>query len=308
MSRRWKFGWVAAMAVVLSACGTTTPSTAPSTPTTGPSAGAAVIAVKIDNVAGARPATGLGSAEAIYVIPVEGGLTRIIAVFGADRPDVVGPVRSARQTDLDLLAQFGRPTFAYSGSVPQLVSVLRDSPSIIDAAQAYVPNAYLRRATHPAPHNLYVRPALLPAGNPPPGQVFAFGPAPAGGTRSTDRRVGYPAASFDFRWSASTGRWLVSMDGTPYQSSEAGQLGAASVVIQHVTTTPEAFPEDASGAVAPVAHTIGTGTATVLRDGQTYEATWSRPTAADPTRYAVAGSGTPLPLATGPVWVLLVAG
>ena len=304
VSRRWQFGWVAAIPLALAAC-STTPSSTPSTPSTAAAAGNAVIAVKIDNVAGARPATGLGSAEAIYVIPVEGGLTRIIAVFGADRPDVVGPVRSARQTDLNLLAQFGRPTFAYSGSVPQLVSVLRDSPFIRNAAQAYVPNAYLRRSTHPAPHNLYVRPALLPAGNPPPGDVFAFGPPPAGGTPTTDHRVAYPAASFEFRWSA--GRWLAWMDGTPYQSSESGQLGAASVVVQHVTTTPEAFPEDASGAVAPVAQTIGTGTATVLRDGQSYPATWSRPTAADPTRYTVAGSGTPLPLATGPIWVLLVA-
>src|SRR5947209_1877519 len=98
------------------------------------------------------------------------------------------------------------------------------------------------------------------------------------------------------------------MDGTPFQSSEAGQLGAASVVVQHVTTTPEAFPEDASGAVAPVAHTIGTGDATIPRGGQTYQATWSRPTAAEPTRYTVAGSGIPLPLADGPVWVLLAAG
>lgn len=274
------------------------------TTTAAPASGSAV-AVKIDNVDAARPTTGLGSADAIYVEPVEAGLTRIVAVF-THPSDIVGPVRSARQTDLDLLAQYGRPTFAYSGSVPQLQGPIQ-AASLVNASQAAVPGAYFRGTTQAAPHNLYLHPAALPAGTGPADVVLLSGPAPVGGTPTTDQRVGYPNASYEFRWSASSKRWLVWMDGTPYTCTDSGQLGAATVVVQHVTTHPEAFPEDSSGAVAPVAQTIGTGAATVLRDGQTFAATWSRPTASAPTRYAVAGSGAPLPLAAGQTWVLLVA-
>lgn len=46
-----------------------------------------VLVVKIDNVDEARPATGLGSADVVYVEPVEGGLTRLAAVFSTNRPE-----------------------------------------------------------------------------------------------------------------------------------------------------------------------------------------------------------------------------
>ena len=264
-----------------------------------------VVAVKIDNVSAARPATGLGGAEVVYVEPVEGGLSRIIAVFSAQLPDLVGPVRSARETDIDVLAQYGHPTFAYSGAAPEIVPKLR-SASFVNAAQSDVPVAYVRRSTHAAPHNLYVNPTKLPAGSGrTPATVLNFGAAPAGGTPSTDQKVRYPAASYEFRWSASAGRWQVWMDGTPYVSTEAGQLGAATVVVQQVHTHLEPFAEDPTGAHAPVAETVGSGAATVLRDGQAYAASWSRSDASSPTRYSTS-SGQPLPLANGPVWVLLV--
>ncbi|WP_343244959.1 DUF3048 domain-containing protein, partial [Streptomyces sp. SID14478] len=77
---------------------------------------AALLAVKIDNVGAARPQTGLQDADIVYAEQVEGGLSRLMAVFGSRLPEVVGPVRSARETDLELLRQFDRPTLAYSGA------------------------------------------------------------------------------------------------------------------------------------------------------------------------------------------------
>ena len=90
-----------------------------------------VLAVKIDNLAPARPQTGLTSADIVYVIPVEGGLSRLLAVFSSHVPPVIGPVRSAREDDLELLRQFGRPAFAYSGAQPQLLPVV-ERARIID--------------------------------------------------------------------------------------------------------------------------------------------------------------------------------
>jgi hypothetical protein len=78
-------------------------------------------------------------------------------------------------------------------------------------------------------------------------------------------------------------------------------------VVQHVTLDASEPIEDAHGTVSPVAVTVGTGAAEVLRDGQTFPGTWTRPDPASPTRFHTA-SGADLPLADGPVWVLLTPG
>jgi hypothetical protein len=106
--------------VVCSACGSSSDSAAPSSgstasdlaesPLTGlPAPAGPVLAVKIDNVAAARPQLGLDAADIVYVEPVEAGLTRLAAVYSSRLPDAVGPVRSARESDLELLRQFGTP-------------------------------------------------------------------------------------------------------------------------------------------------------------------------------------------------------
>jgi Protein of unknown function (DUF3048). len=89
-----------------------------------------VLAVKIDNLAPARPQTGLAGADIVYVLPVEGGLSRFLAVYSSHVPPVIGPVRSAREDDLELLRQFGRPAFAYSGAQPQLLPVVERARTV----------------------------------------------------------------------------------------------------------------------------------------------------------------------------------
>src|SRR6516162_11335019 len=90
-----------------------------------------VLALKIDNIGYARPQTGLTRADIVYALPVEGGLSRFLAVFSSHYPPVIGPVRSAREDDLELLRQFGRPAFAYSGAQPTLLRVVQKA-RIID--------------------------------------------------------------------------------------------------------------------------------------------------------------------------------
>lgn len=265
-----------------------------------------VLAVKIDNVAEARPATGLGSADIVYVEPVEGGLTRVLAVFSGGRPPVIGPVRSARETDYDVLAQFGKPVFAYSGAAPPVVQALHAPPlsdRIVNASPAEAPAAFVRDDSRAAPHNLFVHTGNLPTSDgPAPEAVYARGAAPAGGTPATSFTAKFPAASYEFRWS--DGKWLVWADGKPYTSTESGQLGASTVIVQKVAVHQTSYPEDAQSPTAPVAETIGSGTATVLRDGRSFAADWSRTQAGSGTTFTTTG-GQPLPVADGPVWVLL---
>ena len=263
-----------------------------------------VLAVKIDNLAPARPQTGLTSADIVYVIPVEGGLSRLLAVFSSHVPPVIGPVRSAREDDLELLRQFGRPAFAYSGAQPRLLPVVQRA-RIIDLYDGRV-RGYFRDPGRAAPHNLYARSSQLlaqAAGASRAGDIgFRFGPAPSGGRPVTSFPVSYPAASFTFRWSAGAGRWLVEMDGQPARAAEGGQLSAATVVVQYTKVRTSRFLE--AGTRPPYAESTGTGTAVVLRGGRAYDVRWSRPDADGGTRFTTA-SGQPMTFARGPVWVVL---
>jgi hypothetical protein len=264
-----------------------------------------VLAVKIDNVPAALPQTGLGAADVVYVEPVEGGLTRLVAVFSGELPEEVGPVRSARRTDLDLLAQYGKPVLAYSGAAPELVPALR-SAGLVNASPDETGAAFHRDRDRRAPHNLYVRPAELPGGAAGPAEApLLFGAVPEGGTPTTGHDVAFSAARFGFTWSAPDGRWRVAMNGSPMTSTESGPLTAATVVVQRVVVTTGESGEDAAGSASPVAQTVGSGQSDVLRDGRVFDGTWSRPAPDAPTRFLTT-AGAELPLASGPVWVLLV--
>jgi hypothetical protein len=267
-----------------------------------------VLAVKIDNITQARPQTGLSGADIVYVLPVEGGLSRILAVFSSHFPPVVGPVRSARDDDLELLAQFGRPAFAYSGAAPHLLPFV-ERARIADLYAGRV-GGYFRDPKRIAPHNLYAHTQQLLTGAPAASTAhdigFRFGPAPApaGGRATQSFSVSYPAAKFTFTWSASTGRWLVSMDGAPARAAEGGQLSAPTVVIQYTKVRTSRFLE--AGIRPPYAESTGSGTAVVLRDGQAYDAHWSRPDPNGGTTFTTA-SGQPMTFSRGPVWIVLAA-
>jgi len=266
-----------------------------------------VLAVKIDNLAPARPQTGLAGADIVYVLPVEGGLSRFLAVYSSHVSPVIGPVRSAREDDLELLRQFGRPAFAYSGAQPQLLPVVERARTV-DLYDGRV-GGYFRDPRRVAPHNLYARTSRLLAEAPGASRAhdigFRFGPAPAGGRATASFPVSYPAASFAFRWSARDGRWLVWMDGTPARAAEGGPLSAATVVIQYIRVRTSRFLE--AGSRPPYAESTGTGTGVVLRGGKAYPVRWSRPHADGGTTFTTM-SGQVMTFARGPVWVVLASG
>ncbi|MBD0710188.1 MULTISPECIES: DUF3048 domain-containing protein [unclassified Streptomyces] len=285
----------------------TSPVPAGHSPFTGlPARTGPVLAVKIDNAAAARPHTGLGAADLVYVEQVEGGATRIMAVYSSRLPDRVGPVRSARESDIELLAQFDHPALAYSGSQTALKPLLEAAP-LEALPQATAPGAYVRGDTRPAPHNLYLLPARALAAAPDAGPAkdigFRFGPTPGGGTPVNERTVRYPAARYTFTWSAPDRAWRVAMDGAPARSTDSGPLKPSTIVIQHVDIRASRF-HDFLGSVSPYTVSVGGGTALVLRDGRAYEARWSRPAAASGTTFTTP-TGTPLTFAAGQIWVLL---
>lgn len=265
---------------------------------------APVLVVKIDNARQARPQTGLTAADLVYVEPVEGGVSRLAAVFQSGIPPVVGPVRSVRRTDVQLLANFGRPAFAFSGTAPPLQPLLEGSPAV-ELPPPARPGAYSRSGSRSAPHNLYAdAPRLSAAGAPPVDIGFRFGPVPEGGRPVGDTSVRYNSTRIGVEWAPAQRRWVFAMDGSPLTAAEGGRPGAATVVLQRVAVQPTAI-RDTTGAVSPFALTAGGGEAVVLRDGLAFDAQWSRPAPPAPTTFT-RPDGTPMPFAPGPVWVVLV--
>lgn len=169
-----------------------------------------VLAVKIDNVSAARPQTGLDAADIVYAEQVEGGLSRLMAVFATEFPETVGPVRSARESDLELLRQFHEPTLAFSGAQGKLLPLIDRAPLRAETPED-AEDAYFRGDEKPIPHNLYLRPDEL-IDSPPGADAlttgFRFGPAPAGGAPRTPARsaIRRPASPSPGPTTAAAGR------------------------------------------------------------------------------------------------------
>ena len=271
-------------------------------------AGKPVLVVKFDNTPNAQPHSGLKDADIVYIEEVEFGLTRIAAVFATTLPKVVGPVRSARISDIDLLAQFGKPAFAYSGAQHKMRPVLA-AASIYDVSGDAGPAGYFRDASRPAPYNFFGKPAALLARAPHASTAkdigFTFSTVtPAGGKPVKVATATYPASTAQFVWDPASHTYAVRLNGRPARATEGGTQHATTVVLQYVRQHDSGYG-DKFGGKTPKLETVGTGTAWVLRGGRAYAVTWTRSSATSGTTFTDA-SGTPVAFAPGQVWVALV--
>ncbi|MEY3384791.1 MAG: hypothetical protein RLZ38_292, partial [Actinomycetota bacterium] len=113
-----------------------------------------ILVVKIDDTKVAHPQIGIEFADAIYVEQVESGLTRLAAIFSSKLPPLIGPVRSARISDIELLAQYGRVGFAYSGAQSKLRPVLAAANLENLSAERNPPSIYGKDPNRPGPVNM----------------------------------------------------------------------------------------------------------------------------------------------------------
>jgi len=265
-----------------------------------------VFAVKIDNTASARPQVGLTKADVVYVEQVEGGVTRLAAIYSSQYPSRVGPVRSARITDIELLRQYGRVGLIYSGSQTRLHdNLVRAKLGLVSFDQSW--SGYTRAPDRPQPYDVigdFDRLVGRAGKVDPPTEVgYTFGDPPLGGKPAKTFTAQYPGARVTGEWSAKDGRWLLSMDGVPVRAAEGGRLGPTTFVVQFATVRPSVY-RDVNGANTPLTETVGKGKTLVFRDGQVYEGAWERSKAWKPTTYTI--GGRPAVLSPGQVWVALI--
>jgi len=266
-----------------------------------------VLAVKLDNTPASNPHAGVKDADVVYVEEVEYGVTRYAAIYSTRVPKVIGPIRSARVSDIDLLKQYGRVAFAYSGASSKMRRLLAQQ-DFYDVSGDKGPTGYWRQSGRSAPYNFFGdgQRLLARAPNAEPakdiGLRFSATP-PAGGRPATTAKVSWPSTTMGLTWSPTEKRYLVTTFGRKWMATEGGQLGGTTVIIQYCKQYDSGFG-DKFGGRTPFIETVGTGRAVVLRDGKAYDVTWARAKAGRGTTYLL--NGKILPLAPGQVWVLLV--
>ncbi|HZJ27866.1 MAG TPA: DUF3048 domain-containing protein [Acidimicrobiia bacterium] len=320
------FALLAGFALVASACGaggsaksagssstTTTTLAPPSAPLTGlvdPSGvaqGRGALIVKIENTPAARPQSGLELADVVYEEVVDGGITRLMAVFNSQTPETVGPIRSVRPVDASLAQPIGG-VLAYSGGLASEVARIESVPGLITVSEDTAGDAMFRDRARAAPHDLYGYPDALWAfgGEPvPPRPLFEY-------LGDGETFAGEPVDSFTvgestdadynptYDWNPESGTWLRSLNGEPSTTASGSRIAPTNVVIQFTTYVPE------PGAPGAVGQVTGAGEAWVLTAGRLVRGTWTRDDPALSARYAD-GVGRPIKLAPGRTWVSLAA-
>jgi hypothetical protein len=270
-----------------------------------------VLAVKIDDTNAAHPQIGLEDAEVVYIEQVEGGLTRLAAIFSTVIPQRVGPVRSARISDIDILRQYGRVAFAYSGAQRKLLSVIKGANLEDLGAQHESPTIYTTDPQRFSPYAMVLRADLLLQKIKEKSLVvdsaknvgFVFGELQEGGKALNKVVMRWPAATYSADWSDKDSRWHLSHNGKLNLADSGVVLGPTTLVIQMVKILPSEY-SDKLGGITPLSETVGTGKAYVLRNGEVFTTIWNRATPDSGTTFTFS-DGSVMNFAPGQIWVAL---
>lgn len=293
------------------------------------------LAIKVDNASRARPQAGLGSADIVYEELAEGGVTRLLAVFHCKEAVKVGPVRSARTVDPDILREYAPVLLGYSGANREVLRKVRSTDGVVDLQYATNAEGYQKVRGRPAPHDIFTSTASLRAlsditGRPKIGLIFAESrrpePAKNGSTNKATKTNGSlaqttsspspepvgTAVSFTFAGSAAT-RYLYDIQSNRYQRSvgdkpflldDGSQVSATNVVVLKVRVW-KGQTKDAAGNFSPEIIVTGSGEAVVLFQGRVTNVRWTRKGLSDRMRL-VDESGADAPLHPGNTWIHLL--
>ena len=289
---------------------TTTRALPPNAPLTGlPDPGGvaqrrSALTIKIENTPEALPQFGIDQADVVYEEIVNGGITRLAAVFNSRAPTKVGPVRSVRPTDQQVVWPLGG-IFAFSGGAPYAIASIQQAPVKL-LQESNAGSAMFRDYARQAPHNLYASaPGLFAFGGvpTPPRPLFAYrsNVAAVAGPRVANFVVPFPSIySVTWTWNTATLAWDRSIFGQPLVTGTGVRVAPQNVIVMWVNYV------NGVGTFSSYANLQGSGSAAVFTDGREIRGTWSRAASkADPLTYYTTAGAT-IALTPGQTWVELV--
>lgn len=268
-----------------------------------------IVTVMIDNLSAALPQVGVKEAPVVYEAPVEGGVTRFMAVFPRSSTiQKVGPVRSARPYFLDWLREYGDAMYIHCGGSPEALSKIK-SENIFDANEFYNGGYFWRDNARYAPHNLFIKSInwqkLWTDKGPEKSkswQGWVFDSTAPTGTEIADIKeinIQYsPGYSVGWKYDPTANVFGRERGGKPF-SDTSGQILADNILIQFASV--EILDEVGRRAI----DTVAVGEARVLRDGKIIKGTWKKEGIYDRTRfYDLAGQE--IKIKPGRTWVQVV--
>lgn len=290
---------------------TTAKSTVPIAPLTGlpdPSGTAlkrSALVIKVEDDTNALPQWGIDQADVIYEEIINGGIPRLATIFNQNAPARVGPIRSVRPTDTQIVFPIGG-IFAYSGGAPYAISSISTAPvKQVDESSAGA--AMFRDPSRSAPYNLFGSAALLFAlggGTPvPPTPLFQYRPQgqSAVGVAVSKFVVNFPSIyPMTWTWNATTNSWDRSTQfaGPDYTGNHVRE-SPKNVIVNYVNYV------NGVGAFTSYANLQSGGVAEVFTDGKEIVGTWARHSQSSPIQYLDA-KGKAIRLTPGQTWVELL--
>ena len=231
--------------------------------------------VKIDNHPGARPQAGINQADIIFEENVE-KLTRYAAVFQSLGSDPVGPIRSGRFQDINLLGSLNKPLFVWSGGNSKVSAAIGKSDLVdLSYSVANTDGGFKRSDEYKAPHNLFAETTklwtLAPAGSSAPVPQFAYRTVSDANASTSKEALGLKVSmdgvKVQWDWDSTAKEWVRTQDGTPVVDTEDVALSVPNVVVLEVEYTK---------GYSPTSKTLGSGKVYVFTNGAMYEGTWTR--------------------------------
>ena len=267
-----------------------------------------VIAVKIDDTALGRPSLGLEKADLVYIEEVEGGLTRMVAMFASATPNVRA-VRSVRSSDIELLGQYGRIILVASGGAGVTLRKL-DASTLHSVINDRRQVGFFRDPSRPAPYNVVselgkVSAAIEADGVRDVGFTWAADDprlADAKPAATVSTKVG--ATAVGFVWDAKLARYVRTVAGQPILTESGDPVAKPNVLVQFCEITVDSSVIDSNGRPTMFTESVGTGQVVLFRGGKRITGTWSRPSLDAPTTFTDT-AGKPLLFAPGGTFVAL---
>lgn len=261
-----------------------------------------VVAVKIDNTYASEPQVGLGSADMVVEELVEGGITRLAALFHSKIPADVGPVRSMRASDIGVVKPMDA-TLVASGAARVTLGRLQQGGVTYYTEGG--PGFYRERSRR-APYNLFVRlPDLVAKLKAPASPLPAYLPWGteadfAGVSPAKKILVKFSSATTTkFSYSAKTKKYL----NTNTHAGSSDQFKADSVLVLRVREVDAGY-RDPAGNPVPESLFFGKGSMMLFHGGQVLRGTWVKPKRESVVTLRTTAGDITIP--AGKVWIELL--